>query len=168
MRLLEAFHSRARGRTFFFTEEGYIGLAPKAAQRNDVVVLVLGCQAPMILHPRHDKQYIVVGECYVHGMMTGEILLGPLPTGWQLVHRTDEQSQEKSDGFINREKGIWQIKDPRLGPLPDDWVMENRDRQHIFECFRNESTGSVTSLDPRMSTEALHARGVNLKAFDLI
>ena len=91
LRLLKAFLKHATGRTFFFTNECHVGLAPKAAQPNDIVVLILGCQSPMVLRPRHNKQLMVVGECYVHGIMVGEPLLGPLPVGWQRIYRRDEQ-----------------------------------------------------------------------------
>ena len=31
----------------------------------------------------HDNRYQLVGECYVHGLMHGEGLLGPIPSGWE-------------------------------------------------------------------------------------
>ena len=64
---------------FFNTEEDYIGLAPEFTSPGDIVCVFLGCYVPIILRPTHassKKQYRVVGQCYIHGLMNGEAILG--------------------------------------------------------------------------------------------
>ncbi|PSN58620.1 hypothetical protein BS50DRAFT_474289, partial [Corynespora cassiicola Philippines] len=62
------------GRTLIRTRTGYLGLAPEAILRGDFVVILLGCRYLIVLRPRNDNLYHVVGECYIHGIMDGEIL----------------------------------------------------------------------------------------------
>ncbi len=48
-----------------------MGLAPQPAEVGDEVWVLLGCDVPMILR-KCDGHYILVGECFVYGMMEGE------------------------------------------------------------------------------------------------
>ena len=62
-----------RGRRFFTTTKGFMGLAPDIAQVGDKVCLISGCCTPFII--RADGQnYALVGESYVHGVMDGELM----------------------------------------------------------------------------------------------
>ena len=63
-------------RIFFITRDGYIGLAPEAAQEGDVVCVVLGGEVPYVIRPKKNGHYLFVGECYVHGLMDGQALRG--------------------------------------------------------------------------------------------
>ena len=57
------------------THGGYIGLVPASARADDVIAVLGGCDVPLILRLREDtNQFYVVGECYVHGLMSGEVL----------------------------------------------------------------------------------------------
>lgn len=68
---------RRRG---YMTEGGRFGLASGSAEIGDEVHIVLGCPAPFVLrqlkrgeadgHP----SYVVIGNCYQHGIMYGEAL----------------------------------------------------------------------------------------------
>lgn len=167
-RYLDNFHTGVANRGFVFTKEGYFGLAPKAARPNDIIVAILGCQSSIVLRPTEKDNFIVVGESYVHEIMTGDLLLGPLPNDWQRVWRYDEATQDYWDAFIDREKGLWQIEDPRLGSLPDHWFKEEHSMQGVYDMFRNKSTVSGTYTDPRMSPGCLRARGVDIRDFDLV
>ena len=55
------------------TETGYMGLGPAMMQTGDKVCIVFGCRTPMLLREAGDA-YHFVGECYVHGMMMGEMM----------------------------------------------------------------------------------------------
>ncbi|TGJ82702.1 hypothetical protein E0Z10_g6056 [Xylaria hypoxylon] len=55
------------------TQSGRMGTAPAAAQLGDRIALLLGCSVPMVLREKKDG-WVVVGECYVHGVMDGEVL----------------------------------------------------------------------------------------------
>ncbi|KAG7010143.1 hypothetical protein G7Y79_00001g004150 [Physcia stellaris] len=167
-RTLDLFYASVFNRAFVFTEEGYIGLTPKKARPNDIIVTLLGCQSSIVLRPTDKGTYIVVGSCYVHDIITGDLLLGPLPKNWQRVWRYDEQTQNYWDAFVDRENGMWQIDDPRLGALPDGWSKEDHPLQHVYHVFRDDSTGSKSSSDPRMLPESLRARGVDIREFQLV
>jgi hypothetical protein len=61
-------------RALITTRTGYLGLAPIAVRQGDVVAILLGCRCPIVLRPCSDGLYQVIGECYIHGLMDGEIL----------------------------------------------------------------------------------------------
>ena len=54
-------------RAFFSTAEVYIGTCPDSAQCGDIVVVVLGFRAPLVLRPQisGEGSFQIVGECYV-------------------------------------------------------------------------------------------------------
>jgi hypothetical protein len=57
-----------------FLEDGYVGWAPAEAEVGDVVCVLNGSVAPFALRAIQDGTFLFVGECYVHGLMNGEIL----------------------------------------------------------------------------------------------
>jgi hypothetical protein len=72
----------ASGKRFFVDEGGWMGLAPEAAQEGDRICLLFGAQVPFVIreHANSDgnmtieKRWRLVGECYVHGIMDGEVV----------------------------------------------------------------------------------------------
>jgi len=52
---------------------GYFGLGPEVTQPGDATAVLIRCSFPAVLRP-HSKFYKVAGECYVHGLMNGEVL----------------------------------------------------------------------------------------------
>lgn len=54
------------------TSSGYLGLASRHADARDAMALLAGSQAPFVLR-KTGKYYKVVGDCYVHGTMDGEL-----------------------------------------------------------------------------------------------
>ena len=72
------------GRRFFVCDTGMgvikFGLAPRAAQVGDEVVLFLGAKFLYIIRKTDTDNglptYGLVGEAYVHGWMNGELLMG--------------------------------------------------------------------------------------------
>jgi hypothetical protein len=62
-------------RALVTTETGYLGLAPEAVRAGDVVAILFGCKCPVVLRPCCDNMYQIVGECYIHELMDGEILI---------------------------------------------------------------------------------------------
>lgn len=65
------------GHNFFISKEkNYMGLAPLMAKDKDVIALIDSVRVPMVLrHSKIDDEregYVVVGPCYVHGVMYGE------------------------------------------------------------------------------------------------
>lgn len=62
------YHIRRR---MFNTQDGYIGLGPANLQDGDQVALFEGGKLPFIIR-RKDSEYELIGECYIHGIMSGE------------------------------------------------------------------------------------------------
>ena len=62
-----------RGRVFFATSIGFLGLAPYGTRSGDVVFVIRGADVPYVLRPREDG-YELIGEAYVEGIMAGEAL----------------------------------------------------------------------------------------------
>lgn len=58
----------------FIVDQGYLGLGPADVEEGDIVVVFLGVNVPFILRPVRDK-YALVGDCYVHGIMYGELMM---------------------------------------------------------------------------------------------
>ncbi|KAH8677658.1 heterokaryon incompatibility protein-domain-containing protein [Xylariales sp. PMI_506] len=59
------------------TRQGLVGMVPRAAQRGDVIAILLGCGEPLVLRPdssQGENSFRVVGTCYVHGIMEGELI----------------------------------------------------------------------------------------------
>ncbi|KAJ3518005.1 hypothetical protein NM208_g14622 [Fusarium decemcellulare] len=65
-----------RYRGFVLTAGGYFVIGPDIMQPGDVVAVLYGGRTPFILRRRQDGTWMLVGECYVHGLMNGEALEG--------------------------------------------------------------------------------------------
>lgn len=63
----------AEGRRFFTTLGGYMGLGPPGMCPGDLICVFLGGPVPWVIRP-FNSEYILVGECYVHGIMDGEVM----------------------------------------------------------------------------------------------
>ncbi|KAK4986681.1 hypothetical protein LTR50_005126 [Elasticomyces elasticus] len=72
--LEEAIYAACSGRTYFTTMKRYMGLGPKYARQGDRICVFTGSHVPFIVRPHQDQSYQLVGECYVHGIMQGEVL----------------------------------------------------------------------------------------------
>ena len=160
--------SKISGRSFFTTDDGYIGLAPIATKPNDEVCILLGCRSPLVLRPCGDGYHKVVGDCYIDGLMDGAALLGPLPSNWQLVRRYFEEHSIHYNVFLDHQTGEFQPEDPRLGPLPAGWYITDHKEKNACNLYANDETGERTWFDPRMTPEALTARGVEMREFQLV
>ncbi|KAK0102685.1 hypothetical protein ONS95_006287 [Cadophora gregata] len=69
-------------RKFAVTKEGHMAMLPTLAEVDDVISVVCGCRYPLLLRQKAWKGhegtgetfYELVGECYVHGIMDGEVM----------------------------------------------------------------------------------------------
>lgn len=66
-----------RYRRFAVTRKGYFVLGPDALQTGDVVAVLRGGKVPFVLRKvsgggGDNERWMLVGECYVHGLMDGE------------------------------------------------------------------------------------------------
>ncbi|KAG9499543.1 hypothetical protein J7337_007999 [Fusarium musae] len=59
-------------RRLFGTRNGRMGLGTCAAEINDKIVVLRGCNTPLILR-EFNNGWKLIGECYTHGVMYGEV-----------------------------------------------------------------------------------------------
>jgi hypothetical protein len=62
------------GRRYLRTGNGFVGLVPYDTKEGDIIVILYGGPVPYVLRPKPSGSYILVGECYIHGIMHGEML----------------------------------------------------------------------------------------------
>ena len=164
---VEALRDIMAGQTIFMTREGYIGTSGLDARLGDQVVVFLGCKNPMILRPARGS-YQVVGQCYVQGLMCAEALLGPMSVGWEYTMRQDQNSGRYYYAFIHKPSGRVQLEDPRLGRLPEGWRVHHEREDLYINDRTGEYCGKAYAADPRMTSEELRLRGVDMRTFRLV
>jgi hypothetical protein len=138
----------------------------------DVVVVLFGCESPIILRPLADSRYIVVGdECYVDELNDASALIGPLSPPWQAHVWTQMSSKRGVYRFLSTATGILHDEDPRLPALSSDWELCPEDKsgrdQGGLRSYKRRS-GETVLGDPRLSSEALLQRKVPLQQFILV
>lgn len=65
--------SFAYQRTMIMTGKRYIGLVPASSRVGDRIAILKGGAVPFVLRQAADGCWALVGECYVHGIMHGEV-----------------------------------------------------------------------------------------------
>jgi hypothetical protein len=68
-----AANGASTNRIFARTKKGYYVLGPKVMEEGDVVCVLYGGKMPFVLRP-WGRYFLLVGECYVHGLMKGEAI----------------------------------------------------------------------------------------------
>lgn len=62
-------------RSFFVTSDGFMRLGLSRTMAGDEVCILFGTQCSLIIRQTGAKgRYILVGECYVFGIMHGEVM----------------------------------------------------------------------------------------------
>jgi hypothetical protein len=85
--LQEHVGSRMMGRCFCLTNEGRLGMGTGFMAPDDVIVLPLGCNTPIILRPEGNRgEYRLVGDIYLHSYMQGKAI-----DQWKAGKRTVEK-----------------------------------------------------------------------------
>jgi hypothetical protein len=156
-----------KGRCLVHTKEGHVGLAPGTAQAGDHVAVILGCHTPLVLRQLTDDQWAVIGECYIHGLMDGEALLGQLPDNFRYV-RASFSGAGQYAAYINQQTGAVQVTDPRLGPLPPGWEIAKHELDDRLNIFVNTELDKGFYDDPRLLPNALRERQIPLRGFKLV
>jgi hypothetical protein len=80
----------------FWTRNGHIGTAPLAISKGDIVALIPGVRAPMILRQIDSISYQVIGPAFVYGMMDGEMWTDKIGG-----RKRQEDSREPRDDLKN-------------------------------------------------------------------
>ena len=61
------------GNHLFVSDSGYIGLVPDQAKPSDSICFIQGARAPFVVRQGLRYRYQLIGECYLHGLMKGEL-----------------------------------------------------------------------------------------------
>lgn len=61
------------GRRMAITHDGQLALVPEHAEVDDIICVLLGCSVPVVLR-RVQDHYVFIGECFVAGIMQGELV----------------------------------------------------------------------------------------------
>lgn len=73
-----AFKTAVRGRRFGTTRKGCMGLYPRGTRIGDRVCVFAGGHVPFVLRQDDERDsYQLIGECYQHGIMDGQVLSTP-------------------------------------------------------------------------------------------
>ncbi|KAF2171231.1 hypothetical protein M409DRAFT_18347 [Zasmidium cellare ATCC 36951] len=56
------------------TTTAYVGLVPAGTEKGDQICILRTCSVPYVLRPLENGRYRLVGDCYIHGVMEGELL----------------------------------------------------------------------------------------------
>ncbi|KAB5566804.1 hypothetical protein GE09DRAFT_1219060 [Coniochaeta sp. 2T2.1] len=164
-----------KANTYMVTEEGYIGIGPPGIEpgllHRPYAVLALSCSVSCQTGPE------LVGESFVYGLHSAIPLLGPLPAGWRVVLYDDPKTYWRfMYRFVSANNDPIIAEDPRLEPHPEWERVEledlgrdlTGDDPEVCDFFRHKTTGELIDYDPRMSAEALEARGVPLRRFAIV
>jgi len=60
------------GMKLMLTDKGHIGWVHPRWRSGDVLYLLKGCSVPVVLRPRAEGGFLVVGDAYIQGLMKGE------------------------------------------------------------------------------------------------
>ena len=70
-----------RNRAIIITSQGYLGVGPALTEVGDSVILFGGFETPFVMRKASkidndaaEKDFCILGECYLHGFMNGELL----------------------------------------------------------------------------------------------
>jgi len=112
---LRTVRRNADGRAVITMNTGHLGLAPTAAQPNDLICVLLGCRVPLVIRPVSGKspRYRIVGDCYADSFMRAEAFLGRLPDSVQIISKYDENRGYSRSAFFNQQTSETQFDDPR-------------------------------------------------------
>jgi hypothetical protein len=145
------------------TSDGRFGIAPRAAKKDDIVVVLLGCNVPLLLRPissraaKFEQKFRIVGSCYIVGLMNNEALLGPLPSHYEPIRVLENKTYHQA--FFNNRIGQLEKEDPRLIALQ---------LRNSFPEELAKASISIQDGDPRLSVETLRKRGIALSEFTIV
>jgi hypothetical protein len=69
-----ALRNAVYNRKLFTTSNSYMGLGLDVVREGDLIAFFLGAQVPFFIRQVEPDVYILVSECYVHGIMDGEAM----------------------------------------------------------------------------------------------
>lgn len=80
---LDAVATACQNRMLFTTDSGLKGMGPARINQGDMLCVINGVGIPFIVrHSSEHNGYILLGECYVHNIMQGEVYARRLEETW--------------------------------------------------------------------------------------
>ena len=70
------------GMRLTITDKGHIGWTHQRWQRSDALYILKRCSVPVILRPRADGGFLIVGDAYIQGLMNGEAVQDAAEGSW--------------------------------------------------------------------------------------
>jgi hypothetical protein len=61
------------GRRIFWTGQGYLGIGPASMAEGDIICVFFGGHVLYVLRAADSGLYEYIGDCYIHGLMDGEV-----------------------------------------------------------------------------------------------
>jgi hypothetical protein len=164
-----------KGRSFFSTDKGHIGLGPKLTNPEDEVVVFPGCDSPMVLRSTGDGRYKVVGECFIHHLSHSEALLGPIPKAYQKNHKRNDRTYQGEFVYYNHDTGQTHTIDPRLSlfrtELQEDGVRKIyvREPEIDGQSKKDERRAiRIRTSHNGPNSEIYTLMGIDIRPFDLV
>jgi hypothetical protein len=86
---MDRIQSICYSKRFFISRSGFIGLCPRYIAQNDVICIAPGVTSPFLLRQKPKQNtpdgeasdtYLLVGSCYVHGLMEREAVFTDITT----------------------------------------------------------------------------------------
>jgi len=62
------------GKRLFVSGKGYVGWVDDGARSGDIICVSDEATVPYVLRTQGDGSYKLVGECYLYGVMEGQVL----------------------------------------------------------------------------------------------
>ncbi|KAH7087442.1 heterokaryon incompatibility protein-domain-containing protein [Paraphoma chrysanthemicola] len=151
--LIQNFMRDERHCAFLCTDQGCLGLGPVGTRSGDSIAVLLGFPMCVVLRPKGDVAFQILGPAFVHGLNEAQGILGKIPYPWvPRVHRPGDFLR-----FDNIETGETTFYDPRLAPLDNGWVMKTVEESGAYE-FYHAATGLRTRTDPRCNLSELQKK----------
>lgn len=126
----------------------------------DLVCGLLGYPLPMLLRSTDSDAFHIVSPCFVHRLMTGEAILGPLPSPWSMIFTYPHRRK-----WCNSITEEFSDEDPRLPPLTGEWEQMTVDNSASNPCewrkkgeFPNNQTREILRSDLRLMPQSLGTR----------
>lgn len=61
-------------RKVIVTENGDVALAPARCREGNRIAIFHGCSVPMVISKREDGSFDIVGDCFLHKIMFGQVV----------------------------------------------------------------------------------------------
>ena len=129
-----------KGRSAFTNRCGFAGLGQPEVEQGDLVVILFGADVPFILRPK-DSHYTFIGDCYVHGIMQGELI--------DLIYRDGEKLNGPELREFKIRWNLWEMICFYQGAHPDQLAVRDTSPTSLFNDGVDR-TSKVCQISPSL------------------